>query len=104
MRGKEVDVKLRTIWVVLGVCFATEGCRAQALMKALMKAVREKFRSDSGEGLHPTMHPRSQPFRDLMPHLKRSGFLLRRGKHPGQRNYPGCLRATSEFLFRQSEQ
>ena len=36
-----------------GVCLATEECRAQALIKALKKALREKFRSDSGEGLPP---------------------------------------------------
>jgi len=37
-------------------------------IKALIKA-----RSDSGEGDHPTMHPRLQPYRDLMPRVKRGG-------------------------------
>jgi len=60
--------------------------------------------SDSEEGDHPTRHPRLQPCRDLMPRVKRGCFVLRRGKHPGQRNCPGCLRMTSEFLFSQSKQ
>jgi len=39
--------------------------------------------SDSEERDHPTRHPRSQPYRDLMPLVERGGFVLRRGKHPG---------------------
>ena len=37
-------------------------------MKTLMKK-----RSDSGEGDRPTMHPRSQPYRDLMSRIKQGG-------------------------------
>jgi len=36
---------------------ATEECRAQALIKVLMKALRENFRNNSGEGLPPNEAP-----------------------------------------------
>jgi len=60
-------------------------------------------------GFHPPSNRRSLPYRDLMPRMKRGGFVLSRGKHPGKGtdkflSLPGCLRATSEFLFPQSGQ
>jgi len=60
--------------------------------------------SDSEEGDHQTRHPRSQPYRDLMPRVERGGFVLRGGKHPGPRDAQDVLRATLEFLFWQSKQ
>jgi len=39
-----------------------------------------------------------------MPRVKWGAFVLRRGQHPGQRNWPGCLQTTLKFWFWQSEQ
>jgi len=61
---------------------------AQALIKALMKALMEAI---ARKGFHPTRHPRSQTYRDVLPRVRRGGFVLRRGKLSGQRNCPGCV-------------
>ena len=58
-----------------GVCLATRGCRAQALIKALMKALMEAI----ARKLLPNEAPQVATYRDLMPCVKRDGFVLRRG-------------------------
>jgi len=72
--------------VGVGVCCS--GCVSRA-GGGIDKSVDESVDgSDSEEGDHPARHHRSQPYWDLMPRVKRGGFVLRRGKYPGQRNCP----------------
>jgi len=58
--------------VGVGVCWS--GCVSHAggaHGSGIDKSVDESIDgSDSEEGDHPTMHPRSQPYRDLMPRVK----------------------------------
>ena len=90
--------------VRVGVCWSGCVSRARGVHgPGIDKGVDESIDGNNSEEGDQS---RSQPYRDLMPSVKRGGFVLRRGKIPGQTICPGCLqrRATSEFLFWQSEQ
>jgi len=80
--------------VGVGVCWSgcvsrNKGVHGSGMDKSVDESVDG---SDSEEGDHPTRYPRSQPYRDLMHRVERGGFVLRRGKHPGQTKCPECVK------------
>ena len=86
-----------------GSVFRDPGVQGSGIDKSVDESIDGTI---ARKDFHPTRHPGShfEPNRALMSRVKRGGFVLRRGKHPGQRNCPGCLRVTPDFFFWQSEQ